>query len=166
MSHQSELIATDIEAYLAEHERKDLLRFLTCGSVDDGNAITREDAPCYEMCGDRVGPAVDRAVTACRDIAGDPFGDEGGIRVACGPVIEPFEDVGQRVGQGGAVVQHDRPVGPVFALDRVGGQSAVRGHSGIAARSWSRVRFEQWHRRSGFRNRVETGARLLAPCGA
>ena len=25
MSHQSELIATDIEAYLAEHERKDLL---------------------------------------------------------------------------------------------------------------------------------------------
>ena len=36
MSHQSELIATDIEASLAEHERKDLLRFLTCGSVDDG----------------------------------------------------------------------------------------------------------------------------------
>src|SRR5262245_47170254 len=33
MSHQSELIATDIEAYLAEHERKELLRFLTCGSV-------------------------------------------------------------------------------------------------------------------------------------
>jgi len=38
MSHQSELIATDIEAYLAEHERKDLLRFLTCGSVDDGKS--------------------------------------------------------------------------------------------------------------------------------
>ena len=32
MSHQSDLIATDIEAYLAEHERKDLLRLLTCGS--------------------------------------------------------------------------------------------------------------------------------------
>ena len=46
------------------------------GSVDDGNSITREDAPCYEMCGDRIGPAVDRAVTACRDIAADPFGDE------------------------------------------------------------------------------------------
>ncbi len=38
MSHQSELIATDIQGYLAEHERKDLLRFLTCGSVDDGKS--------------------------------------------------------------------------------------------------------------------------------
>ncbi len=38
MSHQSDLIATDIEAYLDEHERKDLLRFLTCGSVDDGKS--------------------------------------------------------------------------------------------------------------------------------
>ncbi len=38
MSHQSELISTDIEAYLAEHERKDLLRFITCGSVDDGKS--------------------------------------------------------------------------------------------------------------------------------
>ncbi len=38
MSHQSDLIASDIEGYLAEHERKDLLRFLTCGSVDDGKS--------------------------------------------------------------------------------------------------------------------------------
>ena len=38
MSHQSELISTDIEAYLAQHERKDLLRFLTCGNVDDGKS--------------------------------------------------------------------------------------------------------------------------------
>ena len=38
MSHQSELIATDIDAYLAQHERKELLRFLTCGSVDDGKS--------------------------------------------------------------------------------------------------------------------------------
>ena len=38
MSHASDLIAVDIEAYLAEHERKDLLRFLTCGSVDDGKS--------------------------------------------------------------------------------------------------------------------------------
>ncbi|HEV7282219.1 MAG TPA: sulfate adenylyltransferase subunit CysN [Pirellulaceae bacterium] len=38
MSHQSELIATDIEAYLAEHERKELLRFITCGNVDDGKS--------------------------------------------------------------------------------------------------------------------------------
>ena len=38
MSHASPLIATDIDAYLAQHERKDLLRFITCGSVDDGKS--------------------------------------------------------------------------------------------------------------------------------
>ena len=38
MSHQSELIATDIDAYLKQHEQKELLRFLTCGSVDDGKS--------------------------------------------------------------------------------------------------------------------------------
>lgn len=38
MSHQSELISTDIQAYLAQHERKELLRLLTCGSVDDGKS--------------------------------------------------------------------------------------------------------------------------------
>ena len=38
MSHQSDLISTDINAYLAQHERKDLLRLLTCGSVDDGKS--------------------------------------------------------------------------------------------------------------------------------
>ncbi|WP_314407512.1 sulfate adenylyltransferase subunit CysN [Pseudomonas kuykendallii] len=38
MSHQSELISEDILAYLAQHERKELLRFLTCGNVDDGKS--------------------------------------------------------------------------------------------------------------------------------
>ncbi len=38
MSHQSDLISTDIDAYLAQHERKELLRFLTCGNVDDGKS--------------------------------------------------------------------------------------------------------------------------------
>ena len=38
MSHQSDLIAEDINAYLAQHEQKELLRFLTCGSVDDGKS--------------------------------------------------------------------------------------------------------------------------------
>ncbi len=38
MSHQSDLIATDIDAYLKQHENKELLRFLTCGSVDDGKS--------------------------------------------------------------------------------------------------------------------------------
>lgn len=38
MSHQSELISQDILAYLAQHERKELLHFLTCGNVDDGKS--------------------------------------------------------------------------------------------------------------------------------
>jgi bifunctional enzyme CysN/CysC len=38
MSHQSELISEDILAYLAQHERKEMLRFLTCGNVDDGKS--------------------------------------------------------------------------------------------------------------------------------
>jgi bifunctional enzyme CysN/CysC len=32
------LIAEDIEAYLAQHQNKSLLRFITCGSVDDGKS--------------------------------------------------------------------------------------------------------------------------------
>lgn len=32
------LIADDIEAYLAQHQKKELLRFITCGSVDDGKS--------------------------------------------------------------------------------------------------------------------------------
>lgn len=38
MAHISDLIATDIEAYLKQHETKSLLRFITCGSVDDGKS--------------------------------------------------------------------------------------------------------------------------------
>ena len=33
-----ELIATDIDAYLDQHQHKSLLRFITCGSVDDGKS--------------------------------------------------------------------------------------------------------------------------------
>jgi bifunctional enzyme CysN/CysC len=38
MAHISDLIARDIEAYLHQHEHKSLLRFITCGSVDDGKS--------------------------------------------------------------------------------------------------------------------------------
>lgn len=38
MAHQSHLIASDIQAYLKSHEHKSLLRFITCGSVDDGKS--------------------------------------------------------------------------------------------------------------------------------
>ena len=32
------LIADDIEAYLEQHQNKSMLRFITCGSVDDGKS--------------------------------------------------------------------------------------------------------------------------------
>lgn len=38
MAHKDALIATDIEQYLEAHEQKSLLRFITCGSVDDGKS--------------------------------------------------------------------------------------------------------------------------------
>jgi bifunctional enzyme CysN/CysC len=38
MAHVSDLIASDIHAYLHAHEHKSLLRFITCGSVDDGKS--------------------------------------------------------------------------------------------------------------------------------
>jgi sulfate adenylyltransferase subunit 1 len=38
MNSDNALIKKDILAYLDQHENKDLLRFLTCGSVDDGKS--------------------------------------------------------------------------------------------------------------------------------
>ena len=38
MSILEEKIAKDIESYLKEHENKQLLRFITCGNVDDGKS--------------------------------------------------------------------------------------------------------------------------------
>ena len=38
MAHVSDLIETDIEQYLLSHQHKSLLRFITCGSVDDGKS--------------------------------------------------------------------------------------------------------------------------------
>ncbi len=38
MSNQSALISEDIQEYLKQHENKELLRFLTCGNVDDGKS--------------------------------------------------------------------------------------------------------------------------------
>jgi bifunctional enzyme CysN/CysC len=38
VAHTSDLISEDILAYLASHEQKRMLRFITCGSVDDGKS--------------------------------------------------------------------------------------------------------------------------------
>ncbi len=72
MSHQSELIASDIIAYLKEHEQKDLLRFLTCGSVDDGKStligrLLHDSKMIYE---DQLA-AVEADSTTAGSVAGD-----------------------------------------------------------------------------------------------
>lgn len=36
--HVSSLVTTDFTSYLNQHDQKDLLRFITCGSVDDGKS--------------------------------------------------------------------------------------------------------------------------------
>lgn len=38
MAHTSDLISSNIDEYLHQHEQKGLLRFITCGSVDDGKS--------------------------------------------------------------------------------------------------------------------------------
>ncbi len=38
MNHSAELIEQDIDSYLDKHEKKTILRLLTCGSVDDGKS--------------------------------------------------------------------------------------------------------------------------------
>ena len=38
MAHTSDLIARDIDEYLHQHQHKSLLRFIACGSVDDGKS--------------------------------------------------------------------------------------------------------------------------------
>ena len=38
MAHSSGLIVEDIDAYLEQHANKSMLRFITCGSVDDGKS--------------------------------------------------------------------------------------------------------------------------------
>lgn len=38
MAHQGDLIASNIEEYLCQHENKGLMRLITCGSVDDGKS--------------------------------------------------------------------------------------------------------------------------------
>ena len=38
MNSENALLQSDILAYLEQHEKKDMLRFLTCGSVDDGKS--------------------------------------------------------------------------------------------------------------------------------
>ncbi|HWJ39027.1 MAG TPA: GTP-binding protein, partial [Sphingomicrobium sp.] len=38
LDQDRELIATNVSEWLSRHERKEMLRFITCGSVDDGKS--------------------------------------------------------------------------------------------------------------------------------
>ena len=38
MNSEQNLLETNIEQYLEKHQNKELVRFLTCGSVDDGKS--------------------------------------------------------------------------------------------------------------------------------
>lgn len=38
LDHDRDLIQSDVSAWLAQHESKEMLRFITCGSVDDGKS--------------------------------------------------------------------------------------------------------------------------------
>jgi bifunctional enzyme CysN/CysC len=38
LDHERELVAENVSEWLARHERKSMLRFITCGSVDDGKS--------------------------------------------------------------------------------------------------------------------------------
>ena len=46
MPAPSGLISTDIDAYLRSYEQRDLLRFITCGSVDDGKSCLLYTSRC------------------------------------------------------------------------------------------------------------------------
>ena len=49
MAHAADdLVADDIEEYLRRHEHKSMLRFITCGSVDDGKSTLIGRASCRE----------------------------------------------------------------------------------------------------------------------
>lgn len=56
MNLQRDLLKDDILAYLSQHEQKDLLRFLTCGSVDDGKStlIGRLLHDAHMICDDQL----------------------------------------------------------------------------------------------------------------
>ena len=67
MAHISDLIATDIDQYLRAHEHKSLLRFITCGSVDDGKSTLIGRLPALAADGSMDG--VDKIVGRARRLA-------------------------------------------------------------------------------------------------
>ena len=79
MAHSIDLSHQDILTYLQTHERKDLLRFITCGSVDDGKStligrLLYESKLVYE---DQLADA------RCRFEEGRHTGWRPGLRAAC-----------------------------------------------------------------------------------
>src|SRR5262245_17203049 len=67
--HEDQLIAQDIDAFLKKQELKELLRFVTIGSVDDGKSTL-------------IGRLLHDSVGIYEDILKDVAGGEGGIDLA------------------------------------------------------------------------------------
>jgi bifunctional enzyme CysN/CysC len=71
-TYDDDLVREDVAAYLRKHEEKDLLRFLTCGSVDDGKStlIGRLLYDCHMIYEDQLA-----AVTRDSKVHGTTGGD-------------------------------------------------------------------------------------------
>jgi bifunctional enzyme CysN/CysC len=56
LDHDRELIASNVSEWLARHESKEMLRFITCGSVDDGKStlIGRLLYDCHQVFDDQL----------------------------------------------------------------------------------------------------------------
>ncbi len=56
LDHDRELIASNVSEWLARHEAKEMLRFITCGSVDDGKStlIGRLLYDCHQVFDDQL----------------------------------------------------------------------------------------------------------------
>ena len=116
MAHISDLIAEDIEAYLHAHEHKSLLRFITCGSVDDGKS-TLIGRLLYDS------KMIFEDQLAALEADSKKVGTQGGRA--------RFRAAGRRPGGRARAGHHDRRRLPVL-LDRQA-QVHRRGHAGTRA---------------------------------
>ncbi|MGN6155318.1 MAG: GTP-binding protein, partial [Sphingomicrobium sp.] len=66
LDHDRELIASNVSEWLARHEAKEMLRFITCGSVDDGKStlIGRLLYDCHQVFDDQLATLESESKTA------------------------------------------------------------------------------------------------------
>jgi len=125
MSHQSELIASDILEYLKQHENKDMLRFIACGNVDKGfvnefhgcilKGIQKQSPDLRGFVGS-VKPASDRGHVD-RVLVQRAFDSKGHLAVHQGEqgVVLADADVHARMELGATLAHDDRACADLFA---------------------------------------------------